>query len=192
MTEISDRLKAALADVEEAKIPESLKSLAFEEALRLRAGKQKASTEKEEGPGVGKEPGHEPSPGMGELSAVAARFGVDSGAVNEVFVQKDGEIHLAVGAKTIAAGKATGTKEIALLVAGARQGIGSEEWTSVNVIREECKHYGRYDSSNFGSTITEMENLFQFSGKGQGREVKLRQLAWEEAGALVRRLLGGE
>jgi hypothetical protein len=192
MTDISEHLRLALTDVQEAKIPEVLMPLAFEEALRLRGGRAKLQLTRGSGPEGGGSDGLTPPASEGDLSDVAARFGVDSSAVHEVFVQKDGEIHLAIGSKAIAASKATGTKEIALLVAGARQAIGGEEWTTVNAIRDECKHYGRYDSSNYGSTITEMEDLFQFTGKGQSREVKMRQLAWEEAGTLVRRLVGGE
>jgi hypothetical protein len=191
MTDISDHLKAALSDVKDAQIPEVLMPLAFEEALRLRGGKPGTQPKDPSGSGSRDSKGEQPSVD-GDLSDIATRFGVDLNAINEVFVQKDGEIHLAIGSKAIASGKATGAKEIALLVAGARQAIGSEDWTSVNAIRDECKHYGRYDASNYGSTITEMENLFQFTGKGQGREVKMRQPAWEEAGELVRRLVGGE
>lgn len=192
MTDISDHLKAALSDVKDAQIPEVLMPLAFEEALRLRGGKPGTQSEGSSGSGSPGSNGEQTPVVDGDLSDIAARFGVDLSAINEVFVQKDGEIHLAIGSKAIASGKATGAKEIALLVAGARQAIGSEDWTSVNAIREECKHYGRYDASNYGSTITEMENLFQFTGKGQSREVKMRQPAWEEAGDLVRRLVGGE
>ena len=192
MTDISDHLKEALNDVQNAQIPEVLMPLAFEEALRLRGGKPGAQPKDSSGSGSQGSNGGQPSAVDGDLSDIATRFGVDLNAINEVFVQKDGEVHLAIGSKAIASGKATGTKEIALLVAGARQAIGSEDWTTVNAIRDECKHYGRYDASNYGSTITEMENLFQFTGKGQSREVKMRQPAWEEAGELVRRLVGGE
>lgn len=190
MTEISEHLKAALVDVHEAEIPESLLPLAFKEALRLRAGEGLAPGS--QGQSRATAASAPQVSGEGGLSDIAARFGVDAAMVSEVFVERDGEIHLGIGAKAIAAGKATGTKEIGLLIVGARQAAGVEDWTSVNVIRDEVKHYGKYDQSNFGKTVTEMEDLFQFSGKGQGREVKMRQPAWEAAGALVQRLVGGE
>lgn len=190
MTAISDSLKAALSDVQEAEIPEVLMPVAFEEALRLRRSDVKPSGNG----GSGGSPGlaGTPSSGGGGLSQVAVRFGVEAAQIAEVFVDRDEEIRLGIGAKALASSKASATKEISLLIAGARQAAGVEEWTSVNVIRDECKHYGKYDGANFGKTITEMENFFQFTGKGQSREVKMRQPAWEAAGDLVRRVLGGD
>ena len=164
--------------------------LAFEEALRRRGGNAKSSDDSGSGTGAGLV--QKPSSGGDGLPQVAVRFGLEVTQVSEVFVDRDEEISLGIGAKAIANSKASGTKEIALLVAGARQATGAEEWTSVNVIRDECKHYGKYDGANFGKTITEMEGLFQFTGKGQSREVKMRQPAWEAAGDLVRRVLGGD
>jgi hypothetical protein len=191
MNQVSDVLVNALQDVEKAKIPEDLREVAFKEAIRLReeGAPQSASNRAKlaQPHSTAKVSG-----GDGALTKIATRFGVESGQVAEVFVERDGEVRLAVGTRALSTGKAPATKEIALLIAGARQACEVEEWTSVNVIRDWCKEYGRYDSANFGSAIASMEDLFQFSGKGQKREVKLRQPAWEDAGDIIRRMVGGE
>lgn len=191
MNQVSDILVNALQDVEKAKVPEDLREVAFKEAIRLR---EEGAPQSASGSAKPTQPHStaKGSSGDGALAKIATRFGVESSQAAEVFVERDGEVRLAVGTRALSAGKAPATKEIALLIAGARQACEVEEWTSVNVIRDWCKEYGRYDSANFGSAIASMEDLFQFSGKGQKREVKLRQPAWEEAGDIIRRMVGGE
>jgi hypothetical protein len=187
----SNILVQALKDVEDAQVPEDLREIAFKEAIRLReAG---ASSGGDEGGLSSATQDSGASGTVGKpLEQVAARFGVEPAVVGEVFAVRGGEVQLAVGSRSLASGKATGAKQIALLIAGARQATGVEEWTPIGVIREWCKHYGKFDSTNFGKTVSAMDDLFQFTGERQQREVKMRQPAWEQAGELVHGIVGGE
>jgi hypothetical protein len=192
MAEVSQILIGAMKDVEDADVPEDLREIAFKEAIRLRETSAGLVPGGDGALGTGGgAPGGAAVVGDGAIAQIAARFGVDPAQVGEVFTERDGEVLLAIGTKALSSGKRPATKEIALLVAGARQATG-EEWTSVNSIREWCETYGKYDNANFAKTIADMEDLFQFTGKGQRREVRLRQPAWEAAGELVSRIVGGE
>ncbi len=194
MTDVSQILGGALKDVEDAKIPDELREIAFKEAVRLREASA-GLTPSESSGAAGVKPGAvvgQSGVSDGPLAQIAQRLGVDATLVGEVFTVRDGEVRLAIGSRSLSQGKRPATREIALLVAGARQAAGVEDWTSVGTIREWCEEYGRYDSPNFAKTIADMDDLFQFSGKGQKREVRLRQPAWEEAGDLVGRLVGGD
>ena len=190
MSKQSNILVEALKDVEDAKVPDDLREIAFKEAIRLREAGAQPSDGSD--PAEGKQGGDAAPAGGKPLEQIASRFGVDASAVGEVFAVRDGEVQLAVGSRSLASGKATGAKDIALLIAGARQATGVEDWTSVGVIREWAKHYGKFDSTNFGKTISAMDDLFQFTGDRQQREVKMRKPAWEQAGELVTRIVGGE
>lgn len=190
MADVSQILIGAMKDVEDAEVPEDLREIAFKEAIRLREASAGLVPAGDGGTGSGG--GGAGDAGDGAVAQIAARFGVDPAQVEEVFTERDGDVLLAIGTKALSSGKRPATKEIALLVAGARQATGDEEWTSVNSIREWCETYGKYDNANFAKTIADMEDLFQFTGKGQKREVRLRQPAWEAAGELVSRIVGGE
>ena len=186
MNEVSEILVGALQDVEKAEVPDDLREIAFKEAIRLRESEAEQAANGGEGASGGGD-----SEG-GPVGQIASRFGVENGQAEDIFDVRDGEVQLVVGSRALSAGKATATKEIALLIVGALQASDDEDWTSVDAIREWCKHYGKYDPANFGKTIASMEDLFRFMNTGQKREVKMRQPAWEEAGDVVRRLLGGE
>src|ERR1700690_1835686 len=98
MTEISEYLTSVLSDVQEAGIPEILMPLAFEEALRLGGGNAKPSGDSgsEAGSGWARTP---PASGDDGSSRVAVRFGLEVTQVSEVFVERDEEISLGIGAK---------------------------------------------------------------------------------------------
>lgn len=126
--------------------------------------------------------------GQGLLSKIATRLKLDEEKVREAYSVADGELRIGVVASRLAATKAEGTKELALIVAAGRQGAGLEEWTSQEVIRDTCKYYGKYDEANFASHLKALDADFQSHGSGKKREFQLRAPAWEKARLLVERL----
>lgn len=192
MTDISEILVRALKDVEDAKFPDSLKETALREAIRLRS--------EEAGFGVSPQVGHsttaarqqEPAGAADLLGKIASRLGVERGPLEDIFDEQDGSIGLIVAPRRLDGAVASGTKQIALLVAAARQGAQLEDWTSVNEIRRWCEEYKRYDSTNFSKTIGSMDNVFGMRGQKQQRQLKMSRPAWDEAAELVRELAGGE
>ena len=76
---------------------------------------------------------------------------------------------------------ATATKQIALLIAGARQAAGIDEWTSWDQFRTVCADYKRLDSGNFAKTIREMEDVFRLRKESERKlAVTLARPGWEQ------------
>jgi hypothetical protein len=185
---IENVLREAAAAVEAAELPDDLRSAAFAKAVDLIAGT--------------KEPGAQSTTSTAEteprkmsndrelLSKIAERLEVDPELVSEAFAIEDGEPSLAVARTKLANTDQGAAKQIALLVAAARQAAGVEDWTDSSVIREAVVSYNRFDTNNFAKAVNALEDDFSFSGKGQARRVRVRRDGFRNAGALVQELVG--
>lgn len=126
------------------------------------------------------------------LDRVAQVFQVEREVLDTVYAVEDGEPTLVVSAKKIAPTKSAGARELAQLVAAARQAAGIEEWTSASTIRAVVSDYGRLDSNNFASSIQAMDNIAVFKGKGLQREIKITRPGLESTADFIRSIVGGE
>lgn len=186
-----------LRDVEEADVPEDLRGIAFEKIFDLRAGTVRSV----ESTGAGGVAGvWAPVPaaradldaGGDPLARIAQRLGVEAETVAEVFDVHEGEVELIIPAGKLPNRPATATKQIALLVAGGREAAGTEDWTSIDVIRVVCSYFRRLDSPNFAKTIKEMDDVLNFRNPSPRKiQVRLARPGWEQLADDVRRL-GGE
>lgn len=185
---VEDVLREAAVAVEAAKLPDDLRSAAFAKAVDLIAGggapavsevtpTAKAETKKAAGD-------------QDPLSMIAKRFSVTRELADEAFAIEDGEPSLAVARTKLANSDKGASRQIAVLVAAARQAAGMEEWTESSVIRDAAASYNRFDPNNFANTVGSLEDDFSFSGKGQSRRVKVRRDGFKKAGALVQQLVG--
>lgn len=95
--------------------------------------------------------------------------------VDEAFEVEDGVPRLTIARGKLASSKKAATQQIALLVAAARQAVRVENWTESKTIRKAVERYGKYNSPNFAAAISELEDDFSYSGKGQSRRVKVRR-----------------
>jgi hypothetical protein len=136
--------------------------------------------------------GDQPQLAVGDvIGKLAAGLRLDRDTLDLVYALQDGEPHLVISAKKIAANKALGTRQIGQLVAAARQIAGIEEWTSAATIRQVVTDYGRLDGSNFAATLQQMDNIAVIRGKGQQREVKITKPGIENTADLINSLVGG-
>jgi hypothetical protein len=185
-----DVLVEALKDVEDANVPDDLREIAFSKVFDLRAGNPAvgsaaAST-------TGSTINGSPAIGDDPLATIAARYSIDAGTVAEVYAIHDGKLELIVPLSKLSKATATGTKEIALLIAGGRQAGGIEEWTSWDEVRDACVEFKKYDSGNFAKTMHEMHDVFNQRRQSDRKYlVKLAKPGWERLGDAIRRL-GGE
>jgi hypothetical protein len=184
--EIGDAIKTAHHAVVEANLPPELQEAAFAQVLRhvLSATSRPASP----GPSTPLKPTEDSS----GLDRLAARVGVTTDALADVFEITDDSVSLHVASSRIASVKSRATTEIALLVAAARQGSGADEaWTAVEHIRQVLQHYKRYDTNNFSAYLRRTGDAFNFRGKGSSSEIRLTQPGWEMATSLIMSLTGG-
>lgn len=187
-------VRQAAEVVAAAEVPEALHKAAFERVLDLLLADAGVF------PDVGRpsDPGAPPSydestppgppAGRHPLPRIARRAGIAEAAVRDVYRLENDQISLVVGDKKLDRNKATGSRQITLLVAGGRQAAEFEEWTNLTHAREVCAIYNRLDSKNYAATIKSMADVFNFHGQGVQREVRLTMPGWNEWAHLVRRL----
>jgi hypothetical protein len=190
-----DVLKDAMEDVEEAGVPDDLRVVAFQKVFDLRAGNFAPAQPRGLGqPGNGRPiaPAGDETVSGGPLGAIAAKISADREAVAEVFDLRDGHPELIIAPGKLPEQVAAASKEIALLVAGGRQAAGSEEWTSLDLIRSVCSDFKRLDSGNFAKTMKSMQDVFNFRKESERKiSVKVARPGWESFATLVKRLGGG-
>jgi hypothetical protein len=185
-TELVERIKAAAAVVAEAGLTESLQPAAFEAAFAALGNTRPIERPASHSERTGRVPGD-----ANPIARIASTLGLPIEVVDDVFHVDGDRLGLGVASSRIARAKTAGTKQLALLVAVGRQVGGfDEEWTSSAEIRRVCVEYGRFDSNNFATTLTEMDEWFQFRGQRQQREVRVKRPGLEEGSRLIRGLAG--
>ena len=126
------------------------------------------------------------------LGRIGAVLKLDRDILELVYDVQDGEPQLVLTSKKLVSNKAQAARQLAQLVAAARQAAGLEEWTSVAPIRRVVSDYGRLDTNNFAAAIQQMDKVAVLRGKGMAREVKITKPGMEDTAALIRTLVGHE
>jgi hypothetical protein len=125
------------------------------------------------------------------LRGIADRLRLDLETVSDVYHLDGDELGIGIAPSRLDPRKAVGTKQIALLVAAGRQAGSWEEWTPVRVIRETARDFGRFDSSNFATTIKDMGDVLNIRGRGRQVEVRVTRPGYERAAHLIGELVAG-
>jgi hypothetical protein len=169
-------------------ISDDLKAVAFQKAIELLS--QDASTKASPTTTTNAQRSNLPlGSAEGGVDKISRKLTLSVEAVSEVYSDNDqGVVDVVVGVGKLDNSTATATKQLALLVTGARQLTESEQWTESKHIRNLCIHYGRFDSANFAKTVKQMDDAFSFKGKGQQLEVRLHQRGVEKLKHLIANL----
>ena len=177
--------------INEAKISDDLRTIAFDKAVELLAG-QSASPSKRAPVAL---PGGKATGATGDepvVLKIARKLALPAEAVAEIYSEDEhGGVQLVVGVGKLDTATAAATKQLALLVSGGRQLAEVEEWTSTKTIRQVCVHYGRFDRPNFAKTLKQMDEAFSFKGKGQQLDIRLHQRGIDRLKRLITSLTGG-
>jgi hypothetical protein len=194
--DVSVILVEAISAVNAANVPPELKEAAFSKAVDVIMARRTAARREQMGLEEPGPPGPLPRAGTqvasdDALSRIANRLRLDRAVVAEVFDEQDGKIDVIVAPKKLDPRKAPATKQLATLVAAARQGADLEEWTDADEIRRFVEDFKRYDSANFASALKEMDDIFRIKQTGRKITLKLGRPGWDRATELVAKL-GGE
>jgi transposase-like protein len=184
-TEMNEALQAAKQAVQQADLPEQWQERAFGEVLRSLLGGRPAVSSAiatlQQAATV--------TSGVG-MQRLAARFGVSEEALADVIAVDDEAITVHVASGKLPTTKSRATRELALLVVAARQGVGFDEaWTDVQHVRDSLMQYNRYDQGNFAKYLRETQDVFNFRGKPI-HQLRLTRPGWEAAIELVKGLIG--
>lgn len=190
--EISEILRKAYDEVEESNIPEEYRIKAFEKSIDLIVG-HKGETIKS----VATNSSSDGSNQAGDTSSsvigsISSELDIPTVVLEEVYYmdEDNDQLKIIIGSSKLEDSIAGATKEIALLIAGARQLGGIEDWTSTDLIRQECEYFNKYDSTNFAKTIKRMDDVFSFIGSGQSRKVKINRPGLEKLAELINSITG--
>jgi hypothetical protein len=185
--ELSEAIKTAHNAVVQADLPPNLQGVAFGQVLRHLL----EESSRPSGGYLSQRTGPTETGDTTGLGRLAGRVGVSASALADLFEIGEGSASLHVASSRIASTKSQATREIALLIASARQGSGIDEtWTAVEHVREALQHYKRYDTNNFSAYLKGIGDAFNFRGKGSSLEMRLTQPGWEMAIDLITLLAG--
>ncbi len=119
--------------------------------------------------------------------AVAQFFQIGIDEVRDLFDLGDAEPFLQVGNKQLNKQKSAATREIVLLVGGARTALGLD--TGTEYIREAAERHSRLDLPNFMRTLGAMEQIALRGSPGSGnRLVRLKAIGVEASRELASKL----
>jgi hypothetical protein len=196
---VADILGEAIAAVNEADVPDDLKQAAFSKAVDVIMARRTAETAAPMGtaaaaPAAAAAPTVDRAvPTAGAIvGSIAARLRLNPEVVGEVYDETDGKLDVIVPPRKLAAGKATATKQLALLVVAARQAAEIEEWTDADEIRRFVEDFKRYDQANFAATLKDMDDIFRVKQSGRKISLKLSRPGWDRAVELITKLSGEE
>jgi hypothetical protein len=184
--QLVESLSNAVAALDEAKVPKDLREVAFKAAL---AGLNIKSENGDETPLAVPTPSGDAGGSADHFGKIAKKLKVDAAAVERVFDFDDGDVHLLIGHTDLNSTRSEAQKEVALLVVAARQGAGLEDWTSTEEVRNAANDLGVYDKAFASRVETLKGGRMRMRGKGRSRELKMNQPGFEEAAALVSRLV---
>lgn len=187
---VVDALKAAVAAVEEAGVPEDLREPAFRAVLAskgLTTGTKEAPGLTNEGQGPGEGSAHDGA--SDELVRIGKKLKLPAELVGRIFEVEDQAVHLLVSRSDLDDKVITAQQEITLLVLAARQAAGVDaEMTAVEDVRAVLSDFGVLDR-NFSSNIASLKGgQVRFSGSAQKRQFKVNQPGYEAAADIVKRL----
>ena len=119
--------------------------------------------------------------------AVAQSFQIGIDEVRDLFDLSDAEPVLQVGGTQLSEQKSAATREIMLLVCGARTALGFD--TGTHHVREAAERHGRLDPLNFMATLGAMEQIALRGSPGsRNRLVRLKAIGVEAARELALKL----
>ncbi len=122
------------------------------------------------------------------IDAIARYFKISPEVVYHIFDTSEEDPKLVLSTKQLAEAKAQATREITLLVGGALTALGLQ--TTTSQIREVADDYGKLDSPNFMTTLTNLEEISVLGKpRSPNRIIRMKVAGVEAAQAVAGRIV---
>ncbi|HEU5105013.1 MAG TPA: hypothetical protein VFU11_04155 [Solirubrobacterales bacterium] len=186
--DVVERLRTAVAAVDEAKVPKDLRVAAFTAVLAglpIRPPQNDPKGSDGIRPGGDVQPRGDTSKGLGQIADKLEIGEAQAGIVYDV--DEDG-VHVTVKRASLNKTKKLAQQEVTYLVVAGRQATGLEEWTPTKVAIETTHDRGVHDT-NVSKAISALDgDGIRFRGTGSKREIKMNAVGFAKAGEIVKRL----
>lgn len=185
--EVAAAVRAALRIVDEADVPDDLRSVVFEKAYSSLTVVADAAAQQTFSPSVEGARLADVGADNDEVARIASKLRVERRLVERVLEIDEDGAHIIVPRSRLAKQKSVAIQQVATLVVAARQAAGREEWTPQTAVRAETEALGVDDRSNFASHI---KNVLGIRGRGSGRtgELRMNAVGFESAAELISQL----
>lgn len=180
-----EALKATVAALDEANVPDELREVAFTAILSSYLG----TTPPKPPDAFTPDDSEGGSDDDSALGKIAALLKADVSAIERVFdVDEDG-VHILASRTTLASSKQEAQRQITYLVAAAERASGSE-WTESKSVRAACDDRGVLDG-NFSASVEALRGEgVRINGTGQAKKFKLNNVGVEKATEIVKEITG--
>lgn len=187
---VADILRAAAEAVEQAKVPEDLRTIAFGKAVDLLSGVGDAPVPSTNTAALG---GSAPSAGGAapsqRLQRIADALDVQGDRIEIVYTEHGDALQLVADPADLGSSMKERAKNVALLLAGGRQLGGWDEGATLDeIVRGEVDRLGVYDSTNYSKHVKELSVWFNVNGSGKKATYKLKFTGRQQLKELVGRL----
>lgn len=182
-------LKRAVAALEQASVPEDLRTLAFAKVLDLLVRAPSARTGHENGgeTTTKKVAGEEPSD---SITSIASKIGIPAALMDRVLDEHGGELIFSGDVSSLGSTKYEKVHALALLLLAGRRwaGLDTGGTTPDEVLRAEVDRHGLLDVTNYTKHIATLKPFVTISGSGKNATYKIKYDGLEKAKRLGRAL----
>jgi hypothetical protein len=168
-------LKATLAALDEAHVPEGLREVAFSKIFDLLTGGGPPAANSTASPATGASATGSGAPTSTGLAGIATAMKIEPGLIGDFFTEEDGDIRLNLHDSELGSNIRDKVGNGALLIVAGRHFGGFENGsaTKYSMIRTQLERYGLTDS-NFSANLRKVSSYFTIGGSGNSATYKLR------------------
>lgn len=168
-------LEEALKAMDQAKVPEDLRSAALPALINLQARFKSVKYTDEQSKIDQKSKSAEETTISASLGKISKTLGIPLNRIDMIYDEHEDNLQVVADPADLGSTAKERAKSVALLLAGGRQ-LGGWDITTTpdSIIREELNRVGVYDPTNYSKHAKELTSWFNVNGSGKKATFKLK------------------